>query len=168
MTEPRKHADFMHQGRQDRLLRERVHDTYKSKHKLPEPTECPQCGAIYHEGRWTWGAASATAHRELCPACHRINDHVPAGFLTLNGEFLQQHRDEILHVIRNVEAKEKAEHPLNRLMRIEDQDEGGVLVTFTNPHLARAAGEAVQSAYKGEFELDYEPDETIVRVRWSR
>ena len=40
--------------RRDKLIQERVHDTYKIWGKLPEPTECPDCGAVWHKGRWQW------------------------------------------------------------------------------------------------------------------
>jgi hypothetical protein len=30
-----------HGARRDRLIHERVHDPYKTPHKLPEPTVCP-------------------------------------------------------------------------------------------------------------------------------
>ena len=75
---------------------ELVHDSYKSKRKLPEPTRCPKCGATFHKGRWTWDIAPAQAHEHICPACHRIQDKFPAGYVTLGGEFFRQHREEIL------------------------------------------------------------------------
>ena len=31
--------------RRDRLMHEHIHDPYKTPHKLPEPTVCPDCGA---------------------------------------------------------------------------------------------------------------------------
>lgn len=156
-----------HPSRHDRLLQEWVHDTYKSKSKLPEPTHCPECGAIYRQGRWQWGESQTGAHEETCPACDRQRDHCPAGFLTLGGEFLAAHKDEILHLIHNVEAREKAEHPLKRIMTTEPQDDG-LLVTFTDPHLARGAGEAVHHAYQGELEFAYQEEERILRVSWRR
>lgn len=156
-----------HPSRHDRLLREWVHDTYKSKSKLPEPTVCPECGAIFQEGRWQWGHPPANAHSECCPACHRVRDNCPAGFLTLSGEFLGAHQEEILNLIRNVEAREKAEHPLKRIMAIEPQEEG-LLVTFTDPHLTRGAGEAVHHAYKGDLDFAYQEEEHILRVHWRR
>ncbi|MDP1633620.1 MAG: hypothetical protein Q8L69_02915 [Gallionellaceae bacterium] len=36
-----------HPIRHDRLLQEAVHDSYKNKEKLPQPTVCPDCGAVY-------------------------------------------------------------------------------------------------------------------------
>lgn len=93
-----KEAGFR-EPRKDRLLRELVHDPYQSKSKLPDPTVCPHCGAVYHEGRWTWMARPAQAHAALCPACRRIRDAYPAGFLTVRGPFLQAHKQEILNKV---------------------------------------------------------------------
>jgi len=120
----------------DRLLEELVHDSYKAGKKLPEPTRCPDCAAAYINGRWSWASAAAGARQTRCPACQRIHDRFPAGFVRLEGSFLQAHREEILHLIRNHEAKEKAQHPLQRIMAIEEDAEG-VTATTTDIHLAR-------------------------------
>lgn len=167
MNESKHPQDHQAAGRQDRLLRERIHDPYKSKSKLPEPTVCPDCGAIYHNGRWQWGDRPASAHETPCPACHRIRDRVPAGYLTLSGEFFAAHREEILNLIRNAEAKAKQEHPIERIMACEEQEEG-VLVTFTDAHLARGAGEAICHAFKGELEFHYADEDVTLRVNWKR
>ena len=162
-----KNTDIAHQARGDRLLRELDHDPYHSKKKLPEPTVCPTCGAIFHRGHWQWGSAPADAHEETCPACRRIQHRVPAGFLNLKGEFLSGHRDEIMHLVRNVEEKEKAEHPLQRIMDVETNDDG-VTITFTDPHLARSAGSAIHHAYQGDLDFHYEDENIMLRINWSR
>ncbi|MEN8181671.1 MAG: BCAM0308 family protein [Myxococcota bacterium] len=153
--------------RRDRLIREREHDTYKVRSKLPDPTACPECGAMYRDGRWRWGAPPVGAHETLCPACHRIRDDYPAGYLALSGDFLGKHRTEILGLARNVEDREKQEHPLKRIMRIEEE-EGKLMVTTTNPGLARAIGEALYDAYRGELEYHYTDEGNVLRVRWER
>jgi NMD protein affecting ribosome stability and mRNA decay len=153
--------------RLDTMLQERVHDPYRARSKPPEPSVCPQCGAVFHEGRWEWKEAPAGAHQETCPACHRINDQLPAGFVTLEGEFFQGHREEILHLARNVEKRERVEHALNRIIAVEEKD-GGVLLTTTDIHLARGIGEAVHDAYQGDLEFHYNPDEYLLRVVWER
>jgi NMD protein affecting ribosome stability and mRNA decay len=153
--------------RHDRLLRELGHDPYHAKKKLSEPTVCPHCGAIFHAGRWQWAEPPAAAHRELCPACRRVEDQCPAGFLTLGGEFFAGHKADILNLVHNVEQREKAEHALKRIMSVEEQD-GDVMITFTDPQLARAAGEAVQAAYKGELDFAYQENEFLLRVSWHR
>jgi len=143
------------------------HDTYKFKHKPAEPTLCPQCGAVFHEGHWQWAAMPAQVHEEMCPACHRIHDEFPAGYVTISGTFFKDHRDELLHQIRNDEAKAKAEHPLERIIKVEDQDDS-ILVTTTGIHLARGIGEALHHAYKGELEFHYNEQENLLRVVWER
>lgn len=155
-----------HSVRRDRLLQEKVHDAYKIKGKLAEPSVCRECGAVFHQGRWQWGAAPAGAHEETCPACHRIHDSYPAGFVTLQGAFFHAHRDEIMHLVRNHEQRERAEHPLQRIMNVEEQDDE-VLVTTTDIHLARGIGEALHHAYQGELEFHYNPEENLLRVHWS-
>lgn len=154
-----------HPVRHDRLLQEQVHDAYKSKGKLPEPSVCRQCGALFHDGHWQWGTAPAGAHQETCPACHRMNDQYPAGFLTLGGAFFQAHREEIMHLVSNHEQRERVEHPLQRIMGMEEIN-GEVLVTTTDIHLARGLGEAVRHAYQGELEFHYNPEENLLRVHW--
>ncbi|MDD5328360.1 MAG: BCAM0308 family protein [Sulfuricella sp.] len=153
--------------RRDRLIQEFRHDAYQARLKPAEPTSCPICGAVFHEGRWQWAPKPAGAHKELCPACHRIQDELPAGFVTLSGPFLQEHREELLNLVKNEEARAKAEHPLERIIKIEDED-GGILITTTEIHLARDIGEALHHAYKGELEFHYNAQEDLLRVVWER
>lgn len=155
------------QNRGDRLIRELDHDPYHSKRKIKEPAACPNCGAIYQQGRWKWGEAPEGAHRQLCPACQRIEDRVPAAFLTLRGEFFAAHRDEIMNLIHNYEQREKLEHPLKRIMDSEEQEEGFVM-TFTDAHLARGIGDAIHRAYEGDVDYQYTKEDIMLRVTWER
>lgn len=167
MTGPGKSSDFLRQDTQHHLLQEWVHDTYKSKHKLAEPTVCPSCSAVYLKGKWSWSSQPEGAHEATCPACQRIADRVPAGYLTLRGSFLTAHREEILQLARNLEEKEKKEHPLKRIMDIEERADG-LLLSFTDPHLAHGVGNAIHHAYRGELNSNYSDSEQILRVDWQR
>lgn len=167
MTGSNKRTDYLRQGRRDRLLRELDHDPYHSKLKIKEPSVCRECGALFHHGRWTWDEAPEGAHEALCPACQRVRDRVPAAFLTVSGDFPAAHRDEITNLIHNYAERERAEHPLKRIMGSEKQDEGTVY-TFTDAHLARGIGEALHDAYEGELDYQYTKEEIMLRVTWSR
>jgi NMD protein affecting ribosome stability and mRNA decay len=154
-------------ARRDRSVQEYQHDTYKLRGKLKEPTVCPECGALFHKGRWTWGTAPSTAEAASCPACHRMRDKYPKGFVTIKGGFKDEQREQVIGVVKNTEAIEKKEHPLSRIMSIETNREGLVIST-TDTHLPRRIGEALKHAYHGELELHYDKDEDFVRVTWVR
>jgi len=154
--------------RNDRLLRERIHDPYKARRKLPEPTVCPSCGAVWLKGRWSWADAPAGATEHTCQACQRITDSYPAGEVTMSGSFVAAHRDEIIALARNQEDLEKGEHPLNRIMAIDDQGSERLLITTTDIHLPRRIGEAVHRAYGGDFDFAYDEAGYFVRVTWHR
>ncbi|MGD2063360.1 MAG: BCAM0308 family protein [Nitrospirota bacterium] len=153
--------------RHDRFVKERRHDTYRSRGKPPEPTCCPDCGAVFQKGRWQWGEAPADAHLTVCPACQRTHDRMPAGVVTVAGEYFAAHREEILNLIHNVEDKEKTNHPLNRIMVLEERPEG-VAISTTDTHLPRRLGEALLRAHGGELDLQYPEEEQLVRAAWSR
>lgn len=143
------------------------HDTYKLTGKLKGPALCPRCGVVFHKGRWTWAARPAQAHEILCPACHRIHDNHPNGLLTLTGPYFAANREEILTLARHEEAQERKEHPMARLMGIEERPEGTVILT-TDSHLPRRIGEALHRAYGGAFAFRYDEGEPFIRVHWSR
>lgn len=136
---------------------------------MPEGNaHCPQCGAVHHQGRWTWLLAlpeGAQAH--VCPACRRIADDQPAGTLHLEGGFQAEHRAEVLGLIHNIEAAEKAQHALERLIKVSERQDG-LLVTTTGIHLAQRLGHALTGAFKGECSYRYAEGEHHLAVHWSR
>lgn len=154
-------------ARRDRLIRELEHDPYGTRRKPSEPTVCPECGAVFRDGRWRWDGGAFDAPQSLCPACQRARDGYPAGEVRASGAFLVEHREEILSLARHVEAREKDQHPLKRIMDITDEGEELVIRT-TDMNLARAIGDAIHHAYAGELEYRYADEERFLRVHWSR
>lgn len=153
--------------RRDQLRAERGHDSYQNRQKPPEPAACGDCGALFYGGRWQWGERPADAAGVVCPACRRVRDRFPAGFLHVGGAFLAARRDEIETLLRQRAAREKATHPLARIMAVEE-DGDGLLVTTTDLHLARDLGEALQHAYQGALTLHYSDAEMRLRAYWRR
>lgn len=153
--------------RHDELRQEFEHDAYRLQEKPQEPAVCPDCGAVCHEGRWQWLQRPDHAREIVCPACQRIRDHFPAGFLYIGGEFFGQHRDELIQLLRHHEEKAKGLHALVRIMAIEDTADG-ILVTTTDIRLARDLGDALHRAYSGELDYHYNDSEKLLRVHWHR
>ncbi|MGH0031443.1 MAG: BCAM0308 family protein [Myxococcota bacterium] len=154
-------------ARRDRLIGKGNAEPYRSERKLPDPTTCADCGALYRNGRWVWGDAPEDAHRALCPACHRIRDAYPAGVLTISGSFIEAHRAEILGLARNVESREKGDHPLKRIMAVRS-DEAAVTIETTEAGLARNIGDALHRAYEGDLDYTYGEGGDLLRVTWKR
>ena len=154
-------------GRKDRLIKEERHDVYKEKGKLTEPTLCPECGALFVNGRWSWKKTEEKANKVLCPACKRIADKYPAGYIEIRGAYFKDHSDDILNLIRNIEKQEKEEHPMERIMAIADEKDH-TLVTTTGIHLARRIGEALSRSHQGNLSINYSEDENRIRGFWER
>lgn len=155
--------------RDQHLIQEQEHDPYRARGKLADGTSCKMCGAVFIKGRWVWndGKVDASQRLKLCPACQRIQDRVPAGELNLGGEFLAANREQIINLINNVEQREKAEHPLKRILRMYDRDRQ-LTVEFTEAHLVRAVAEAIQKAHSGHLEYCYNADDMYLKAVWRR
>lgn len=153
--------------RQEQLLAGFANDPYRPHRKLRGATRCGGCTAVFHRGRWSWRATPANASAGLCPACRRIRERLPAGFVRLSGPFLEAHRDDLLNRVRSCEKSEQRNHPVQRIMSIEARG-AEILVTTTDAHLARRIGDALRDAYKGELRYRYSKDEPLLRVSWSR
>lgn len=157
----------IHTPRHDRPTFENESDAYKRKSKLTEPTACPECNAVFHQGRWQWIDIPSDANLQICPACQRIKDHFPAGYVTVSGPFFDMHFEEIRRLIQNHAEHERLEHPLKRIMSIEHQN-SSMLVSTTDTHLARGIGEALRHAYQGKLKVEHVSGECLVRVYWTR
>jgi NMD protein affecting ribosome stability and mRNA decay len=148
-------------------LADRIRDPYRAALKPAQPATCRDCGAVFHRGHWSWGRQPAEAHVLRCPACLRIRDHYPAGYLSLKGEFALANRAELMAFVRERGEREKNEHPLERLMGV-DETADGLLVTTTGTHLARVLVQALKSAYEGRQWMRYNRDENRVRITWRK
>jgi hypothetical protein len=85
----------------------------------------------------------------------------------LSGVFARQHKEDILQLARHQEEAEKREHPMNRIMSVQEGP-NAIVIETTDIHLPRRIGEAVRRAYHGELSEHFEPDAYFVRVNWVR
>ena len=141
-------------------------DPYKRVAKLPEPTVCPQCGAVFQNGRWHWAARPDGAESVLCQACHRTNDNYPAGTVTLTGAAVAAHKDEIVRLARHQEEAVRGENPLNRIIAVADEGADRLVISTTDIHLPRRIGTALKRAYHGKLDEHFDEGGYFVRVNW--
>lgn len=131
-----------------------------------EPTLCPSCGAVFYDGRWRWGITPDKVHEATCPACARLQAHEPAAELVLEGPFVAGHGAEIATLTQETEAREKALHPLRRVMGVERGDRA-IVIRTTSMHLARDIARALHHAYRGELRYLHDPQRNTLRVLWA-
>jgi NMD protein affecting ribosome stability and mRNA decay len=141
---------------------------YLPKKGLPEGAVCRGCGVVYRNKRWQMEQAGAPHSCEVtCPACQRMEDHNPAGVLTLSGSYLSGHKDEILNGIRHTEAESREKNPLGRIMEIREEGES-ITVTTTEEKLAQKLGREVFKSQRGELHYNWSHGNAQVRVNWMR
>jgi hypothetical protein len=138
-------------------------DPYQRQRKMPDGTVCPQCGAVWHRGRWQWSAVIEASHRDTCPACRRIADRMPAGRVTVKGPLAPERSEELVHLARHQEAAERTEHPLNRIINIE-RDGDDWVITTTDVHLPRRIGGAVSRSFHMRLDEHFDDNNYFVRV----
>jgi len=137
-----------------------------------EVAVCQDCGAVYQRKRWSMEIQSGllkgrTVRSVTCPACQKGQDSFPGGVITLSGEFLKPHREEILHLVRNEEARAKRINPLERIISIKDNLKS-VEIQTTSDRFAQRIGMEIHRAYKGDVTYNWSRDEKFIRVKWRR
>jgi len=145
-------------------------NSYMPKGGYREGAFCRECGTVYQNKRWRIAEttdALAGMREVVCPACLRAHDHNPAGVVTLSGDYLRQKMDTILHDVRHIEAKSRQKNPLGRIMEI-GREEGRLTIETTENRLAQKVGREIYKAHKGELHYQWNQDEAMVRVSWSR
>jgi hypothetical protein len=143
-------------------------EPYLPKRGLPDGATCRGCGIVYRNKRWqTESTPQGGSCEVLCPACQRMEDHNPAGVVTLSGLYLASHREEILNSIRQQEAKHREKNPIGRIMEINDEN-GRITVTTSDGKLAQKIGREIYKSQRGELHYQWSHDQRMVRVNWMR
>lgn len=160
-----------------RIITKKAIDTAKDPYLIDLPPDekavCKGCGAVWHSKRWSLPSATAALAsserpaQTTCPACRKVRDRVPLGFVTIQGTFAVEHKEEILSLLRNKETR--ALH-INALERIMDIKESGnaIEVSTTTDKLAQRIGRMLHNAYCGEVEYKWSSGDKLARVTWTR
>ncbi len=97
-----------------------------------------------------------------------MQDHYYEGVLTLEGEFLARHKDEIVTLINREAEKVSQKNPLDRVIQMVPEGNDRLIVETTTEKLAQRLGKAVYRAYKGSLDFRWSHMNKFVRVYWSR
>lgn len=125
---------------------------------------CSGCGVVYRSGRWSWASPSGDETTGLCVACQRLKDEEPAGIVRLSAGF-GVGRQEVMGLVRNIEARESAEHPIERLMGVEEVD-GELEIATTGLHLARCIASALKRRFHDHARIEYADERGLIRMDW--
>lgn len=149
-------------------------DPYLPKGGSHDMALCKQCHAIYHNKRWYLDEGLYAKNIDLpstvsvtCPACQKIKDNFPGGIVTLTGDFLQEHKKDILNLIKNEEERARGFNPLERIIKISSGSKK-MEISTTNEKLAQRIGRKIKKAFSGEVEYKWSQDTKLLRVSWSR
>lgn len=124
------------------------------------------CGLYLHRGTWHAGHPPLVElHEGTCPACARARGGKGVSALRIPTRLLDR-LDEIVHLIQNCERRERAEHPLERLIGIQ-RDQGGLSVTTTGPHLARRIAHGLARQFHERPRLRPAAGRDELRIDWN-
>jgi hypothetical protein len=152
----------------------RVEDPYMPA-EGQEASVCTTCKAVYQNKRWFFDdklfgklAGTDKAREVTCPTCRKIKDRYPEGILTLSGEFLGEHKDEILTLLKNEAARVSGRSVADRIITMTEESGDRLVVETTTEKLAQHLGRAVYKAYKGDLDFRWSEMDKFVRVYWRR
>jgi NMD protein affecting ribosome stability and mRNA decay len=149
-------------------------DPYAPEIGLKEPALCQGCRAIYRHKRWQLEPEAVSEMQKdpgvqwvTCPACLKIAEHYPEGFVTLRGDYLWEHETEIRNILSNEAERVMAKNPISRIMQMETTD-GSLVIETTEQKLAEHLGRTLNRAHKGDLQVTWSGSPRICRVSWER
>ncbi len=150
-------------------------DCYLPRGASQKTAVCEGCHSVYRSKRWDADPGlydavvkSADTATTVCPACLKIRDNFPGGIVTLKGGFVLPHKEDLMNLIRNEEARARGFNPLERVMSIKENGHGSIIISTTNEKLAQRIGRAIKKAFHGEVAYHWSHDNKLARVDWER
>jgi hypothetical protein len=150
-------------------------DSYLPRGASRRISVCGGCRAVYMNKRWYIGSELDEQVSQLpdtattvCPACLKIRDNFPGGIVTLKGDYVLEHKQDLMNLIRNEEERARGFNPLERVMSVRENGYGSIVISTTNEKLAQRLGRAIKRAFHGEVAYHWSHDNKLVRVDWVR
>lgn len=150
-------------------------DVYLFRRSPKGILSCRGCGSIYNLRRWTLEPTAEIRKRvELrdgvsltyCPACQKMRDHYWLGVVQISGIGAGEKR-EVIRLMKNEETRAREKNPLERIVRISDED-GGLRVETTTEKLAQRLGRRLGKARGGKVTYKWSHRNKFARVLWEK
>jgi hypothetical protein len=152
-------------------------DAYKNALVYKDMSICKKCHNIYHNKRWVHDNElynSILKKKEeinytICPACLKIETKFYNGVVELSGNFLFEHKSDILNLVRNTVERADYIDPLEKIENIEEDDKKKIVTIYTTSEdLAQRIGRNVEKAYNGDIDYSFSERDLLLRVYWKR
>ena len=136
---------------------------------------CRGCGSIYYRRRWTLDPPVEIRRRverrdavspTYCPACQKMRDHYWLGVVQISGIGADEKR-EVVRLLKNEERRAREKNPLERIVRIADED-AGLRVETTTEKLAQRLGRRLGKARGGKVTYKWSHRNKFARVVWEK
>lgn len=165
--------------------KEFIDDPYSMKQAPKGLLECPECHAVFYRKRWSFPEPSSSQTQKstaaspkkptkqilipqnfVCPACRKLRDSYPEGFLKIHWPNWETHKAEVLGLIHNEEHQAVRNNPLERVMTIRTRPDGADIETTTE-HFAQRLGKHLDRAFKGSIKYQWSHKDKCVRIAWQ-
>lgn len=152
-------------------------DPYLNAIEYKDMSVCSKCRSIYHNKRWVEDKELYSLLMKdlekvvftVCPACRKIETKYMEGVVELKGNFLFEHKDEIITLIRNTIEKADYIDPLEKIENINiDEKHKTIEIITTDDKLAQRIGKNIEKAYKGSVKYSFSKEDRMTRVYWTR
>ena len=97
----------------------------------------------------------------------RNPDSELGGTVKISGNFLVDHEDDILNLVKHEGKLAQERNPNAKIISIEKNGQE-IIVKISDHNLATRIGKALYSAYKGEHRFNFREGEKFVEVYWQR
>jgi len=139
--------------------------------RLPEPSGCERCGAIFSRRVWRQGRRVTAAllekvHWTTCPACEQTSRATGLGRVVLRGAYVATHEGAVRRRIANVAARAAYTQSQRRVSSIEWRDDALEVLT-TSQKLAHRIVRELEKAFGGRVTYAWSDDGSLFAT-WRR
>jgi NMD protein affecting ribosome stability and mRNA decay len=139
--------------------------------RLPEPSACERCGAIFSRRVWrrprkVTAALLERAHWMTCPGCEQAKAGTGFGRILVRGRYAAAHDAAIRRRIANTTARAAETQPERQLSSVERRDDVLEILT-TSQKLAHRIVRELKKAFGGHGSFAWSDDGTLFAT-WQR